>query len=115
MSIEKLCRCTVLILVLMLMVWLAPSKTFPRGYNIKKIKLKYFGFLFNEGCGDNQKPKEISLKVFWFQLIDYIVNILLLISVIILYCLNVDIPNLIVLVVGLGEFVLCAFLPVAIF
>lgn len=115
MSIEKVCVCLGIIFVLMLMVWLSPSRNFPHGYNIKKIKLKYFGFLFNEGCGDGKKPKEISLKVFWFQIIGYIVNIFLLISVIILHCLNIDISNYIIVSVGLGEFVIVAFLPAAIF
>ena len=111
MSLEKFEIFVGLILVILLTIWLAPSRNFPHGYNIKKIKLKYFGFLFNEGIGDFRKPKEISLQIFLFQLIGYIINILLLICVIILYCLNVDISTYIVLAVSLGEFVLCAFLP----
>ena len=110
MSIEKFGICVGLILAMLLMIWAVPGKNFPHGYNIKKIKIKYFGFLFNEGIGDYKKPKEISLQIFWFQLIGYIINILLLICVIILYCLNVDISNYIVLAVGVCEFVL-TFLP----
>ena len=76
MSLEKFEICVGLILVILLTIWLAPSRNFPHGYNIKKIKLKYFGFLFNEGIGDFRKPKEISLQIFLFQLIGYIINIL---------------------------------------
>lgn len=98
----------IIIIILLLFVWLTPSRHFPRGYNVKKIKLKYFGFLFNEGLSaDFKKSKEISLKVFLFQLIGYIINILLLISVVILYFLNINIPNYVIIAGGLAELVIC--------
>lgn len=116
MSLTTFWGSIVAIIILIGFVWLTPSRHFPRGYNVKKIKLKYFGFLFNEGVSaDFKKSKEISLKVFLFQLIGYIINILLLISVVILYFLNINIPNYAIIAGILTELFVCVFIACCVF
>ena len=116
MSLTTFWGSIVAIIILIGFVWLTPSRHFPRGYNVKKIKLKYFGFLFNEGVSaDFKKSKEISLKVFLFQLIGYIINILLLISVVILYFLNINIPNYAIIAGILTELSVCVFIACCVF
>ena len=61
----------------------------PNKYNIKKIKLKHFWFLFNEGSGLNYKTREVSLCVIVFVSVGYIVNLSALIATIICYCLDI--------------------------
>ena len=93
MSLERFLWCIVGVLMGIFIVRNTPARNCPRGFNVKKIKLKYLWFLFYEDLGENYKTKEVSLSVFVFQLIGYIINFLALIAVIVFYCLNIDISE----------------------
>ena len=113
MDLRQLLWCIVGVLLGIFIFRGTPARNFPMGSNVKTIKLKYFWFLFYEAFGDNYKTKEVSLCVFIYQLIGYIINLLVLIAVIICYFLNIDISEYILYLI-FGELIVAFFFSVAI-
>lgn len=91
MSVKLLIACIGMILCCFIFVWLAPRRYCYFKHNTKTIKFRHFQFLFNEMYGENRKSKSLSLKTFIFQLTGYVLNFLAIITVIVCYCLNIDI------------------------
>lgn len=94
MSVNDFLLCILIVLISIFGYREASGKQCPCnpcvGPKIKKVKVKRFWFLFNEG-GISYKTKEVSLIVVIFVLAGYIINILALIAVIVCFCLDVNI------------------------
>ena len=121
MSVLEFILCLVVFAVLLMGFYSFPIRNWPKGINLKKIKVKYLTFLFytdkrydfgylptteKESKCQKEKPyKEIPIKLFVFLIIGYIINFLACIVVIICFCLNIDIMKY-VAIAGLAEFVI---------
>ncbi len=70
------------------MLHMVCAKNLPKGSNIKKIRLKFFWFLFCEG--DSYRTKEVSIQVIVFTVVGYIIALLVFIAFIICYCIGID-------------------------
>ena len=106
MSVKLLIAYIALILCCTIFVWFAPRRYCYFEYNTKTIKFRHFQFLFNESYGENRKSKKLSLKTFIFQLTGYILNFLAIITIIVCYCLNIDI-GIYLACFALAEFIIC--------
>lgn len=93
MSINDFILCLLIAILSIFCYREVSAKQFPCGPcvkpGIKKVKLKHFWFLFNEGT--SYKTKEVSLCVVIFVSVGYIINLLALIATIICFCKNINI------------------------
>lgn len=89
MSLMNFILFLILLICDTLMFHMVAVRNFPTSPKVKKVKLKRFWFLFNENAGESYRTHEVSLSVFIFSAIGYIVNIAAIISHII--CFNIGI------------------------
>lgn len=110
MNIQNFLIDLFLIFICMLCVWIAPWRYH---FSKKKVKLRLFWFLFQENLWKNFKTKEISLKVFVFQLVGYIVNLFVMILIIVCYINEINLNYYVPKIYVLGNFIVCGIFSVS--
>lgn len=82
------------------------ARNFPTSPKVRKVKLKRFWFLFDENAGESYRTHEVSLSVFIFSVIGYIVNIVAIISHISCFYFGID-TTIFVLIITAIDWIGC--------
>ena len=106
MSVKSFIIYLILLICDTFMFHMVAARNFPISHKVKKVKLKYFWFLFNENAGESYRTHEVSLSVFIFSVIGYIVNIVAIISHISCFYFGID-TTIFVLIITAIDWIGC--------
>lgn len=106
MSVKSLILYLILLICDTVMFHMVACRNFPTSYKVRKIKLKHFWFLFNENAGESYRTHEVSLSVFIFSVIGYIVNTVAILIHIICFHFGLD-TTIFVLVISAIDWIGC--------
>lgn len=101
MSIKSFILYLILLICDTFMFHMVAVKSFPVSPKVRKVKLKRFWFLFNENAGESYRTHEVSLSVFIFSVIGYVVNIAAIIVYITCFHFGMDMTYFIVIITAL--------------
>lgn len=90
MNVKSFILYLILLICDTFMFHMVGARNFPTSPKVRKVKLKRFWFLFNENAGESYRNHEVSLSVFIFSVVGYIVNIVAVVTHIVCFHFGMD-------------------------